>query len=132
MVGRPSKYTPELAAEICEQIADGNSLRKICAASDMPARRTVEYWLRDKDDFLRQYARAREEQADFYADEIIEIADTETDSNIARVRIDARKWVASKLKPKKYGEKVQNEHSGQIGIREILNDIRGDELTLPE
>ncbi len=53
-----------------------------------------------------QYARAREEQADFYADEIVTIADTEPDAATARVRVDARKWVASKLKPKRYGDKL--------------------------
>ena len=54
--------------------------------------------------------RAREKQADFYADEIITIADTEPDAAIARVRIDARKWTASKLRPKVYGDRVK--HSG--------------------
>ncbi len=60
-----------------------------------------------------RYARARGEQADFYADEIITIADTEPDAAIARVRIDARKWAASKLRPKVYGDKVQ--HGGDPG-----------------
>jgi hypothetical protein len=63
-------------------------------------------WLALDAEFAAQYARAREEQADYYADEIIEIADTAEDANLARLRIDARKWKASKLRPKKYGEKI--------------------------
>ncbi|MBU2052465.1 hypothetical protein KKH13_04650, partial [Patescibacteria group bacterium] len=54
--------------------------------------------------FFKRYARARDEQADTLADEITYIADTEPDANKARVRVDARKWVAAKLKPKKYGD----------------------------
>jgi hypothetical protein len=69
----------------------------------MPGFATVKRWLSENADFQAQYARAREEQADFYADEIIQIADTCTDTNKARLQIDARKWKASKLAPKKYG-----------------------------
>ena len=56
---------------------------------------------------MHQYARARDQQAATYADDIVNIADTEQDPNKARVRIDARKWHASKLAPKKYGEKLE-------------------------
>ena len=56
---------------------------------------------------LATSTRAREVQADHFADEIIEIVDTEPDANRARVRMDGRKWVSSKLAPKKYGDKVQ-------------------------
>ena len=78
-----------------------------------------------------QYMRAREALADVYADEIIEIADDGSrdyktlddgrevpdQDHIARsrLRVDARKWAASKLAPKKYGDKIQNEHSGPDG-----------------
>lgn len=91
---------------VCAQIAGGKSLRSVCAADGMPTLETIRVWLIDDPVFSVQYARAREEQADFYADEITEIADTEADPNKARVRIDARKWAASKLKPKVYGDKL--------------------------
>jgi leucyl aminopeptidase (aminopeptidase T) len=110
MMGRPSKYSDQLADKICERIADGESLRAICADKNVPGKRTVMTWLSDKEEFRHRYAQAREEQADFYADEIIEIADNEADTNRARVRIDARKWKASKLAPKKYGD-YQRVHS---------------------
>ena len=97
---------------VCERIADGMSLRAICDGNDVPTAECIRLWLKaDEDgDLVAQYARAREEQADHYADEIIDIADNEPDPQKARNRVDARKWVASKLKPKRYGERLQ--HSG--------------------
>lgn len=78
----------------------------------MPCTVTVMKWLRERPEFADQYARAREEQAESYADEIVQIADDEPDPAKARVRVDARKWVASKLKPKKYGERATVSHEG--------------------
>lgn len=104
-------YSPERKAEIqskvCQGIASGKSLRKVCEEDNsLPTKETIRVWLIEDAGFSAQYARAREEQADFYADEITEIADTEEDPNKARVRIDARKWAASKLKPKVYGDRL--------------------------
>lgn len=83
---------------------------------DMPCAEAVREWLGIDANFAAQYARAREEQADHYADEIVEIADDpKLEPNDKRVRVDARKWVASKLKPKKYGEKVTQELTGPGG-----------------
>jgi hypothetical protein len=72
-------------------------------------------WLNTYPDFNKDYVRAREDQADFHADEIVAIADEEEDPNKARVRIDARKWVAAKMRPKKYGDKVTQEVTGADG-----------------
>lgn len=124
--GRPSIFSQEIANEICNRLAEGESLRSICSDKDMPDRQTIYTWLSSKKDFLGQYARAREEQADTLADEIIAIADEQPevievrdkDGNIIdhkldsaflawqKNRIDARKWTAMKLKPKKYGDKL--------------------------
>jgi len=130
-MGRPSTYTPELADLICEQIADGNSLRSICADEDMPSKTTVFRWLAADTAFRDHYARAREAQADSLADDILDIADesahdTYIDENgnertntevvaRSRLRVDARKWIAAKLKPKVYGDKVSAELSGPNG-----------------
>ena len=118
-IGRPTLKTDDVCERIFRELAEGYSLRTICAADDMPSAESVRRWLRDDKVFRGQYARAREEQADFYADEIVRIADEETDYRKARVRIDARKWVASKLKPKAYGERVLQELTGPDG--ESLN-----------
>lgn len=107
------KYTQEIADKICNHLSEGNSLRSISQIEGMPSVEAVRLWLRTNEDFLAQYMRAREEQADHYADEIIGISDTEEDPQKARVRIDARKWVASKLKPKKYGDKMDIDHTSQ-------------------
>ena len=129
-MGRPTDYNQEIADIICERIADGESLRSMCKEESMPSKATVFRWLSVHKLFQDQYARAREEQAEAFADEIVSISDeaettvkshgngtTEvTFDSVAiarnRLRIDARKWVASKLKPKKYGEKLDIEHSG--------------------
>lgn len=108
--GRPSGYSEEVAGTICMEIMAGKSLRTICAMEGMPAASTVYAWLGQYPEFSAQYARAREVQADMLADEIIEIADSDLDPNRARVMIDARKWLAGKLRPKKYGDRVELDH----------------------
>lgn len=144
--GRPTAYTPELATAICEQIADGLSLRQICVKDGMPSQSMVFRWLAQPDrvGFREQYARAREAQADKLADEILEIAD-ETEGDFigkelgdgtvvevvdhehiqrSKLRVDARKWKAAKLAPKKYGDRVINEHGGLDGEPVKIETIR--------
>ena len=123
--GRSSEYTPEKATFICLRIASGESLRKITADPDMPCQATVFNWLSREKSFLEQYMRAREAQMEVMAQEIIDIADdssrdtivTEDGSkpdaewiNRSRLRVDTRKWLMSKLAPKKYGDKIT--HAG--------------------
>ena len=113
-VGRPSDYTPELAREICKQIANGKSMRSVCRQDDMPGMTTVFRWLGDIEDFRKQYDRATEERAEALVEDMLDIADNEDqDTQRSRLRVDTRKWIASKLKPKKYGDKQQVEHSGE-------------------
>ncbi|MDG3578395.1 MULTISPECIES: terminase small subunit-like protein [Rhizobium] len=133
-MGRPSAYSGDIAAIICERIADGNSLRTICAEDGMPNKATVLRWISSNDAFRDQYARAREAQADALFDEILAIADApligekikiDKDGNKEitrgdmiehrRLQVDTRKWMASKLLSKKYGDKQQLEHSGVDG-----------------
>lgn len=123
--GRPTLYTPELADKICEEIADGKSMRTICAQDGFPEMVTVFRWLRKHEDFCKQYVRAKDEQAEALIEDMIDIADDNHNDTItikkgdkeieienrewvnrSRLRVDTRKWIASKLKPKKYGEKI--------------------------
>src|SRR6266540_2476920 len=129
--GRPSLYSERIVNDICEKLSEGKSLLTICANEGMPSTTTVYKWLSEKPDFLHKYARAREAQADYLAEEILEIADDSTkdvsvDSNgkvtinyeninRARLRIDSRKWYASKLAPRKYGDRQSVEMSGTNG-----------------
>lgn len=131
-MARPSLYTEELADKICHQIATSSKgLHSICKADDMPSTVTVYSWLKDENhkEFLNKYVRAREDQADFLADEILQIADDSSKDTIehekfgeienkewvnrSKLRVDARKWVASKLKPKKYGDKMDLTTDGE-------------------
>ena len=106
-----TKYelTQALADEICEHIGDGKSLRSFCEQEGRPSAPTVCRWLRMEETawFAEQYARAREVQADALFNDILDIVDQAEDPQIARLRMDARKWMAGKLRPKVYGDKVE-------------------------
>lgn len=130
--GRPKVFSQDVADKICEIISTSNkSLRTICDIEGMPCVATVLNWQNTNEIFLAQYTRAKEEQADFLAEEIIEISDETSQDlqrideygnrienkefiNRSRLRVDARKWVASKLKPKKYGDKVDVTSGGEV------------------
>lgn len=131
-LGRPSDYTPELGIEICVQIAEGKSLRSICKADDRPSMVTIFTWLDKHPEFLNHYTRAKEQQADASSEDITEIADEVRrgliDPQAARVAIDAYKWTASKLKPKKYGDKLDIDQNSNVTHRfQTLDDTQIDE-----
>lgn len=136
------KFTQALFDKICDRIANGESLRTICIDDDMPNVSTVCRWLAadETDDGVdgplrKQYARARETQADTLFDEILDIADNAVNDwmeqngdcegwrvngeNIqrSRLRIDARKWMAGKMRPKVYGDQVNLNHTGDVNIK---------------
>lgn len=131
-MARPSSFTETIAEAICERLGQGESLRKICEDAKMPGKSTVMRWLADNPAFRDQYARAREAQADFYAEEIIEIADDDSRDSItdpesgnqrinsewvnrSRLRVDTRKWLMARMAPKKYGDKITQEVTGADG-----------------
>ena len=118
-MARPSVFTQAVADAICERIEAGESLRAICKGETMPGYTTVGRWLDADEGFRAQYARARERQADTLAAEVIEIADaadTAENAQIARLRCDMRRWYASKLRPKVYGERVELEQTVRATI----------------
>lgn len=148
--GRPSDYTPDLADLICGRLADGESLRSVCRDEGMPDKTTVFRWLRLHEEFRAQYARATEERAESFADDIVEIADdgrndwmekTNKEGECvgwqlngehvmrSKLRVDSRKWLASKMFPKKYGDKVETTHKGDpaapVALKLEGSDIHG-------
>lgn len=150
--GRPTDYCSELADTICERIADGQSVREICRDPDMPAMSAVFRWIATHEEFKEQYVLAREAQAQFLAEEILDIADDGTNDWMerhdkegeaigwrengeamqrSRLRVDTRKWVLSKLLPKKYGDKITNEHTGPNGgpIKTISAEMTAEQAT---
>lgn len=123
--GRPEVYTQELADKVCEAIATSQqSLRTICEQENMPSVATILKWLReDKNGFVAQYARAKEEQVDLLVEDMIDISEHThedhtpfTGGNVIqrdKLRIETRKWLASKLKAKKYGDKLDITTGGE-------------------
>jgi hypothetical protein len=110
---RPTKFNDELASNILHRLSMGESARQICRDKEMPSLSTLMKWLTDTDkqEFSEQYARARGFQADYYADQVVDLADEldETADNNAiqrcRLRIDSRKWKVARMMPKKWGDK---------------------------
>lgn len=109
-MGRPTIYSQEIADEICDRLAHGETLRSIIASSPhLPSRTTIYRWNADNEDFRNQYTKARAEQADYYAELIVDESYSSHDAAIGRLRVDALKWAASKMAPKKYGDKIEIE-----------------------
>jgi hypothetical protein len=122
--GRPSDFTAALGDMICAEIATSSkSIKTICKAKNMPHPATVMRWLRINESFRDQYTRAKEEQADYLAEEMLEIADDDGDDEKAfvginhiqrdKLKVETRKWIAAKLKPKKYGDKIDVTSDGE-------------------
>jgi hypothetical protein len=112
-VGRPTAHSPELAETIAIRIASGESLRAICQDPELPDRSTVLRWaLRDEGGFRDQYESSLRMRAEGWADEIVDLADQALEAgdstrvHATRLSLDARKWVASRLLPKKYGDRA--------------------------
>jgi len=139
--GRPSDYSPALASAICAQLADGKSMRAVCKAESMPSMQTVFRWLGEKIEFREQYEKAKEESADVHSEDMLDIADSGSNDWMenndpdnpgyrangehiqrSRLRVDTRKWIASKLKPKKYGDRMTTELTGKDG-KDLVPDL---------
>lgn len=146
--GRPTTYTPEIAAKVCAHIAGGKSLRSTARVEGMPALSSLTKWLREHEEFSAQYATATAERADHIFEEMLEIANTPivgeqvttkqvysadgvpmAVSEVTKVRremvehrklqIDTRKWILARMAPRKYGDRVTTEVGG-IGGGEII------------
>ena len=147
--GRPSLFTPELGFEICTRMAEGESVRSICRDPKMPCRKTINNWLLKPElkEFLRQYELAENLRAETYFDEILDIANDSSNDYIekktkngeivrianraniqrARLKIDVLKWSLSKMLPNKFGNRVHTEHSGNVSVKTLLEQIIDDE-----
>lgn len=108
---KPWVKTQELLDKVIEGLSEGQSLRSICEARDMPGAPTILRWVEEDAEFQTRYIAARQACADVYAEQILEIADeghkTHEQVADAKVRIDARKWVAARMNPRRWGNKVQ-------------------------
>ncbi len=144
--GRPTDYTLELTDLICSRLSEGESMRSVCRDDEMPVLTTIFRWLRERPEFKQQYDIAKEESAESLADEMVDIADNEVSTAVlvdglplivdgkvvttvdstavahAKLRIDTRKWAASKLKPKKYGDRITTEHTGTLSLTSLSDE----------
>lgn len=138
--GRPTDYNETIAALICERVATSTlGLYKLCRMyDDMPDKTTVNLWRYKHPEFSTRYAQAKLVQADLLAEECLDIADDSANDtlineegfeacntewiNRCRLRIDTRKWLASKLLPKQYGPVIEDKNTVSDKIVERLID----------
>ena len=141
--GRPSTYNDDIAMRICERIAAGLGLEPISRDPDMPALITIYDWMAKHEFFAEGVARARKIRADTYAESIVPIADTPTISTRTRAKadgsvvdiitfdnperskqqIEARKWLAGKDDPDRYGDRLEINQTTNLTIT-VVDQLR--------
>ena len=140
---RPREYSQEIGDLLCALIVEGMTIKKICAREDMPSVVTFFKWVRENEDFHEAYMRAKSEQAEIMVQDMLEIADDgsndwyDTDANgktvrklnnecvqRSKLRVETRKWAASKFKPKVYGDRIIHAGDEDAPLR-----TEGGELT---
>lgn len=144
--GRPSNYTQELADKFCELISNGDSLRTACTDKEMPSPATIFKWMRENDNFLKQYEKATQERTEAMAEELLDIVDDGSNDYMmrtgkdgkeswqlngehiqrSRLRADTRKWLMAKMKPKKYGDHI--DLSGESTVIHKFEDMDDEQL----
>lgn len=144
--GGQTIYTREIADRICQQLSEGMTLNQICRQPGMPARPTVLLWAReDRDGFADRYAHGREMLLDHWADEAIDISDDGSNDYMERqqangdtkmvydrehvdrskLRVDTRKWMLTKLKPERYGDKIEQTHKADAAFVALWQRMGG-------
>lgn len=146
-MGRPRSLNPEIAETICKRMSEGESLLAICRDPEMPSKPTVLRWAREDEAFRNQYVRAREDLLEHWAEQILDISDdnendivivTRDDGstfekvngdhiNRSRLRVDTRKWLLSKLAPKKYGERLDLTGEVTLSLSDRMRRLVGRE-----
>jgi hypothetical protein len=123
--GRPTIFTDELAATICDRVSAGELLVNICAEDGMPSSTTFHRWTEERAAFREAYVRARRDQAEFFVEDMVRISDTEKDANRARVRVQTRQWLAERLNASKYGSKVAltGHDGGPLAIQVVRYEL---------
>lgn len=138
--GRVTEFKQDTADKICMLLAQGMSMKRVCEEDGMPVMSTVFKWLREQQAFSERYAQAKQESADAMAEDVLDIADNATNDwmerqgddtpgyqvngeNIQRskLRVETRKWLMAKMKPKKYGDKLDLDANitGQLTIQTV-------------
>ena len=132
--GRPTSYTKELGDIICSQIADGTSLKRICEAENTPDKKTVYMWMRTNEDFRNNYAQATLDRTEAQLEELNELGAESIQTALStgdkragavvqayKLKADNMKWVMARMKPKKYGDKIDMTTDGKAITVELVN-----------
>ena len=119
VMGRPEKWPQDhpVWREIVARVSAGKSLSTVLRDKDMPGWATFQDMLTANDKLRQAYDKAVQDRADRMADEILELSDEEMPAHLEgamasawvqqkRMQVDARKWIASKLKPRTYGDRI--------------------------
>ena len=132
-----SKLAESIISAICESVANGSSAREACRSQNVDES-TFRLQRKEYPEFDTQYARACEARADKWAEEFMEIADDSTNDWVetkfgpqlnreaierTKLRIDARKWMMARILPKKYGDKLDLNHSGEVAVKRVVTDV---------
>ena len=137
-MGRPVLYGLDnpIWETIVEGIADGKSLSSVLKAPNMPSHALARLMIKDNVVFREAYERALQHRADRLAEEILELADEDPPEGLEgaslngwvqdkRLRVDTRKWIASKLKPKTYGDRIDVSVVDQrISVIDAINEAQ--------
>lgn len=137
--GRPSKFTPKIAREICERLSKGEPLAVICRDDRMPHPNTVRSWMAAHEAFSVDIARAREDGHDWIAADCLRIADTpmegveitklpngKTEKKVGdmlghrKLQIETRLKLLAKWDPNRYGQRINQHHSGSLGLEALV------------
>jgi hypothetical protein len=150
--GRPSLYTAELAERILEQLMEGRLLINICDQPGMPSAATIRQWaLEDREGFADRYDRARELGFHAMSEQLVAIADDGRSDWVlyrqpdgtaevafdhehvkrSRLRIDARRWILTKMLPRRFGDRPEVKPDGPSEWELLLKAVDGRSLGLP-
>jgi len=109
------RWSPELWRYLCEQLAGGRSLKKICEEPGMPTRQAVSMWIASNRELADEYFAARRAGSLCWADDIVDLSDESRGLDMAgvqshRLSVDSRRWLLSKLHPEMYGDRIEHQH----------------------
>jgi terminase small subunit-like protein len=123
--GRPTIYSQKLCDDICQEIALGGNLNKICARDEMPAPQTIYRWRHENAAFSESYSRARESRSDARSDRMDDytarMLDGSLDANVVRVALINEQWQAARESAKRYGDKLTHSNDPDAPIVPVLN-----------
>lgn len=124
------ELTKQIEEQICSLLVQGNSFRKIGRMDNMPSRDTLMRWERENPSFAASVACAREAKQEDDAEELEEINELVKAGTLgaseATVISNNIKWTASRMLPKKYGDKIHQEHSGAVSLAGLIAESQKD------